>query len=126
VREAFSTDRQSVGPNKSGSMQGLAMHRSRPIYRFDTDCQSPAIFHELFPSPIRLADLILQRWELEAFVDGQRHEVQPTFAPPQHGLCFLPEPQGHSSFRPTLVALRRCSVVRVARYFMDARCAVAP
>jgi hypothetical protein len=34
------------------------MHRSRPTCRFDTGCQSPVIFHELFPSPIRLADWI--------------------------------------------------------------------
>jgi hypothetical protein len=76
------------------------MHRSRPICRFDTDCQSPVVFHELFPSLIRLADLSLQHWEPDAFVDGQFHDVQSTIAPPPHRLYFLPEPQGHGSFRP--------------------------
>ena len=33
--------------------------------------------------------------------------------PPQHRLCFLPEPQGQGSFRPTLGALRRGELVRV-------------
>jgi hypothetical protein len=31
--------------------------------------------------------------------------IQFTLAPPQHFLYFLPEPQGHGSFRPTLEAL---------------------
>lgn len=40
-----------------------------------------------------------------------RAEVQFTVAPPQHFLYFFPEPQGHGSFRPTLGALRRGSLV---------------
>jgi len=31
---------------------------------------------------------------------------QSTVAPPQHFLYFFPDPQGHGSFRPTLVAFR--------------------
>jgi hypothetical protein len=38
------------------------MHRSRPICPFDTDCQSPVISRELFPSLIRLADLSRLQW----------------------------------------------------------------
>jgi hypothetical protein len=34
---------------------------------------------------------------------------QSTVALPQHFLYFFPEPQGHRSFRPTLVAVRRGS-----------------
>ncbi len=33
-----------------------------------------------------------------------------TVVPPQHFLYFLPEPQGHVSFRPTLTSLRRGSL----------------
>jgi hypothetical protein len=36
-------------------------------------------------------------------------DAQCTVAPPQHFLYFFPEPQGHSSFRPTLEAVRRGS-----------------
>jgi len=37
--------------------------------------------------------------------------TQSTVAPPQHRLYFLPEPQGHGSFRPTLeVLLRGCAL----------------
>ncbi len=65
-------------------LRGLAMHRSRPTCHFDTDCQSPVVFHGLFPSPIRLADLSLQHWELDAFVDEQRPDAECTLAPPGH------------------------------------------
>jgi len=44
------------------------MHRSRPTCHFGTGCQSPVISRELFPCLIRLADLSLQHWELDAFV----------------------------------------------------------
>jgi hypothetical protein len=41
-----------------------------------------------------------------------RAEGQFTVAPPQHRLYFLPEPQGHGSFRPNLGAVRRSPEVR--------------
>jgi hypothetical protein len=41
-----------------------------------------------------------------------RAEGQFTLAPPQHFLYFFPEPHGHGSFRPTLGALRRSSLVQ--------------
>jgi hypothetical protein len=37
--------------------------------------------------------------------------AQFTVAPPQHFLYFFPEPHGHGSFRSTLGALRRSSLV---------------
>jgi hypothetical protein len=45
--------------------------------------------------------------------DGQAEgrPAQFTVAPPQHFLYFFPEPHGHGSFRPTLGALRRGSIV---------------
>ncbi len=36
-----------------------------------------------------------------------RRWTQLSAATPQHCYCFLPEPQGHISFRPTLVTVRQ-------------------
>jgi len=35
--------------------------------------------------------------------DSEGCAVQSTAAPPQHRLCFFPEPQGHGSFRPCIL-----------------------
>jgi len=43
--------------------------------------------------------IALRGWGVSSSVFGA--DVQFTTAPPQHFLYFLPEPQGHGSFRPT-------------------------
>ena len=50
-------------------------------------------------------------FEVQGSKQGRPQGVQFTVAPPQHFLYFFPEPQGHGSFRPTLGAVRRGSVV---------------
>jgi hypothetical protein len=72
-----------VGESRSDTvrwLRGLAMHRSRPICRFDADCQSLATFHELFPSLIRLADLSLRQWVSDRGTGRSAHP-RPAAAP---------------------------------------------
>lgn len=100
-----------VAEIKRSWLRGLAVHQSRPTYRFDTECQSPVASLGFYRLLTPQADLSLRHLGFDLFRRGAIHRtLRFMIAPPQHRLYFLPELQGHGSFRPTLgVAVRPVS-----------------